>query len=50
MSNLQELKNKLCPNGVEFRKLGEICNFIRNGIQYKYMHDIILKIFTSFHP
>ncbi len=25
MSNLQELKNKLCPNGVEFRKLGEVC-------------------------
>ena len=39
MSNLQELKNKLCPNGVEFRKLGEICNFIRNGIQYKPNKD-----------
>ena len=25
MSNLEELKNKLCPNGVEFVKLGEVC-------------------------
>ena len=24
MSNLEELKNKLCPNGVEFVKLGEV--------------------------
>ena len=28
MSNLEELKNKLCPNGVEFKKLEEVCSFI----------------------
>ena len=30
MSNLEELKNKLCPNGVEFKKLENLFN-IRNG-------------------
>lgn len=29
-SKLEELIEKLCPNGVEYRELGEICN-IRNG-------------------
>ena len=28
MSKLQELIKKLCPDGVEFRKLGEVCEFI----------------------
>ena len=30
MSNLEALKNKLCPNGVEFKKLENLFN-IRNG-------------------
>ena len=36
MSKLQELINELCPEGVEFRKLGEIGIFTRgNGLQKK---------------
>ena len=34
MSKLQELIKKLCPKGVEFRKLGEVCEFI-NGFAFK---------------
>lgn len=30
MSKLQELINKLCPNGVEFKPLGEVFE-MRNG-------------------
>lgn len=33
MSKLQELIKELCPEGVEFRKLGEVCEYIR-GITY----------------
>ena len=29
MSKLQGLINQLCPNGVEFKTMGEICDFIR---------------------
>lgn len=28
MSKLQELINKLCPNGVEFKPLGEVCEIL----------------------
>lgn len=34
MSRLNELIQRLCPNGVEFKKLGEVCNFI-NGFAFK---------------
>ena len=34
MSKLQELIKELCPKGVEFRKLGEVCEFI-NGFAFK---------------
>ena len=34
MSRLNELIQKLCPDGVEFKKLGEVCNFI-NGFAFK---------------
>ena len=34
MSKLKELIQKLCPNGVEFKKLGDVCNFI-NGFAFK---------------
>ena len=26
-SKLQDLINRLCPNGVEYRKLGEVCSY-----------------------
>lgn len=29
MSTLEELIQKLCPNGVEYRPLGEVCKIIR---------------------
>ena len=32
MSKLQELINKLCPNGVEFKPLGDVCD-IKRGIR-----------------
>lgn len=28
MSKLQELIKELCPDGVEFRKLGEVCEIL----------------------
>ena len=34
MSKLDELIKELCPNGVEFKKLGEVCNF-QNGFAFK---------------
>ena len=33
MSKLNELINKLCPNGVEYKKLGKVCN-ITKGVQF----------------
>ena len=36
MSRLRELMEELCPNGVEYKKLGEIAEIIRgNGLQKK---------------
>lgn len=29
MSRLKELIDRLCPNGVEYKKLGEVCNILR---------------------
>ena len=34
MSKLQELIRELCPEGVEYKKLGEVCDFI-NGFAFK---------------
>ncbi len=34
MNKIQKLLNELCPNGVEFKKLGEVCEF-RNGFAFK---------------
>lgn len=34
MSKLQELIQRLCPNGVEYKKLGEVCDFV-NGFAFK---------------
>ena len=34
MSKLDELIKELCPNGVEYKKLGEVCNF-QNGFAFK---------------
>ncbi|WP_086270203.1 restriction endonuclease subunit S [Campylobacter devanensis] len=34
MSKLDELINKLCPNGVEFKKIGKVSNFVQ-GFAFK---------------
>lgn len=31
MSKLDELLKELCPNGVEFQKIGDICNVFAGG-------------------
>ncbi len=31
MSKVEELIQELCPNGVEYKKLGEVCNNIKLG-------------------
>lgn len=31
MSRLSEMIKELCPNGVEYRKLGEVCNLVAGG-------------------
>lgn len=35
MSQLQELIRKLCPNGVEFKELGKICELSRGKVYSK---------------
>ncbi|MBO6179257.1 MAG: restriction endonuclease subunit S [Selenomonadaceae bacterium] len=32
MSKLDELMAKFCPNGVEYKELGEICQSIKDGM------------------
>ena len=32
MSRLDELIEKLCPNGVEFKKIEEVCNISRGKV------------------
>ena len=34
MSRLSEMIARLCPNGVEYKKLGEICSVITDGSHY----------------
>ena len=34
MSKLDDLVNKLCPNGVDFKELGAVCQF-KNGFSFK---------------
>ena len=36
MTSIQKLMEELCPDGVEYKKLGEIGTFVRgNGLQKK---------------
>lgn len=40
MSKIDELIAKLCPNGVEYKKLGQVGEFIRgSGLQKKDITD-----------
>lgn len=46
MSKLQELIKELCPDGVEFKKLGEVCK-IMNGKDYKHLNNGIYPVYGS---
>ena len=46
MSKLQELIRELCPNGVEYRKLGEIVT-IKNGKDYKHLGKGNIPVYGS---
>ena len=40
MSRIEEMIRELCPNGVEYKPLGEIGSFVRgNGLQKKDFTD-----------
>ena len=41
MSKLQELINKLCPNGVEFKPLGELGTFENIGVDKKSNPNVV---------
>ena len=45
-SKLQDLLNRLCPNGVEYRRLGD-CVRIRNGSDYKQLQPGDIPVFGS---
>ena len=45
-SKLQDLINRLCPNGVEYRRLGD-CVRIRNGSDYKQLQPGDIPVFGS---
>ena len=37
MGEISDMIQRLCPDGVEYRKLGEVGTFIRgNGVKSKY--------------
>lgn len=45
MSKIDELIAKLCPNGVEYKKLGEVGEFIRgSGLQKKILQTTIMDL------
>lgn len=46
MSKLQELIQKLCPNGVEYKKLGEVA-VIKNGRDYKHLSEGNVPVYGS---
>ena len=46
MSKLQELIQELCPNGVEYKKLGEIV-IIKNGRDYKHLGKGNIPVYGS---
>lgn len=40
MSKLEELIQKLCPNGVEYKTLGEVCSVITKQTGFDYTNHI----------
>lgn len=46
MNKIEELIAELCPDGVEYRKLGEICQ-IKNGRDYKHLESGRVPVYGS---
>lgn len=46
MSKLQELIQKLCPDGVEYKKLEEVA-IIKNGRDYKHLGKGNIPVYGS---
>ena len=47
MSKLEELIQELCPDGVEYKKLGEIASISRGGsLQKKISPKMVYLVFT----
>ena len=46
MSNLEELIEKLCPDGVEYKELSEVLT-IRNGKDYKHFGEGNVPVYGS---
>lgn len=46
MSKLSEMIARLCPNGVEYKKLGEVAR-IRNGRDYKHLGKGEIPVYGS---
>lgn len=46
MSKLQDLIRELCPNGVEYKKLGEVA-IIKNGRDYKHLSKGDIPVYGS---
>lgn len=46
MSKLDELIKKLCPDGVEYKRLGEIVK-IKNGCDYKHLQEGNIPVYGS---
>lgn len=46
MSKLKELIDRLCPDGVEFKPLGEIAK-IMNGKDYKHLNNGDILVYGS---
>jgi type I restriction enzyme S subunit len=40
MNKIEELIQQLCPDGVEFRELGQIANIITGKFVHKSKHNI----------
>ena len=40
MSKLQELINEMCPDGVEYKKLSELCSVITKQTGFDYTNKI----------
>ena len=50
MSRMKELIKKLCPNGVEYKKIGDIANYRRGSFPQPYTNDECITAYTKTAP